>query len=861
MSNLIPGLIDKDEIKRRLPLAYVCYRLGINLDPNTAEALCPFHHDSRPSFYLWQGDDDHVRWACQPCGKHGDIYDLLREKEGLTFSQAVDRAEEMLAALPAHEGSYQSPRAAPPRQTPADWFTKFEQSRFRAAEPQWLGRLSTLTGLCDGKDEAEALAWDDFLRSKLFWGVTPEGEVTMPHYDPEWQLTGVKIRDASGSRRSEEGSKYDYMYGCWQRLGDRLPTKNVLVCEGETDMAWAAYEIARLGLDVTAMALPGGARRPPTPLQVDALKGAECIYLALDPDRAGIEATRVWVQFLAEVSLFRIKEVKVCRLPIGRDLRETKPDLKQLLDRARQPLPPPQGIDAPPAIPLAQGYLRTMANGNPLTITQWWLEPLAQLTGGDEEPGYKVELQTQGWIEQTVIRLVDLTSVQKLRAWCSQHGILFGGTDKEVQLIAQHLAWRGSYVPVIYQTDRCGLQGPPREYRTAPPTVVTPTGYQGLIPYQYSPGPRKANVSGQVEIPALGQFNWQWLQDFLLLSHPSVTHRMLAWLCAAARRPEVRDFPLLFIGGPSGTGKSTLAKLVMQLGGSRIESTLGGNTPYILMQKLASTTSIPVFIDEWTRMSRKDSREALQGLIPVIYEGTYAQRGMADLGSVVYTLTAPTIIAGEDTMQLDRELDRVISIEPQAKYQDPDALSRIATQPLEQFAKLMAWFITTQRDLLQPLVPALRSPDRPAHNMEVLQGGWRTLQAVLALAREVGDNVPDIPLLPSFEPPPDEQPERRRRENVYEAAVQECSSMRDAHGNPVAWPDEDGAGTWIRFTALYPVAERSTDLEFPGRSRAMHDYFRSKYTVREGRERPPLGQHMMRAHLVLGFHVDSEEEE
>ena len=73
---------DKDEIRQLLKIEYVCKELGVLLTRDL-RALCPIHendglqHD--PSFYLWDGDDGIRRWWCQPCGRGGDIFDLISE--------------------------------------------------------------------------------------------------------------------------------------------------------------------------------------------------------------------------------------------------------------------------------------------------------------------------------------------------------------------------------------------------------------------------------------------------------------------------------------------------------------------------------------------------------------------------------------------------------------------------------------------------------------------------------------------------------------------------------------------------------------------------------------------------------------
>jgi hypothetical protein len=833
---------DKDAIKAQLPLTFACYQLGINLS-HDARALCPFHADTDPSFYLWVGDDGVERWSCQPCGINGDVYSLITRVRGCSFGDAVAIAAEMVSLIGTSD--YVPPVVHQPRQGPEQWGYEVAAAIERAALPEWRGKLSAWSELADPLDPEACYAMDEYLRTYLSWGCDEFGSALMPHFGPDGVLTGAKIRDPSGQRVSKEGSKYEHLYGAW-----RKPTRDVLLTEGETDMAWAAYTAHREGLaNLTVYALPRGARASITGDQLKFLKPAHTVYLALDPDEAGIEATRAWVESLATQGH---QNIRVCRLPLGKDLRDAQPNLGQLLANAQTPLAKPVMIEALPG-----GYVITTDKGDTKSITNWTVDPIATLTGGEDGPGYQLRLRHRGQIHEEVIRHSDLASVSRLRAWCADRGLYFTCTDRYVGLVAEHLEWRASLVPEVFQTSRVGLHRPPSRYGFATPSVVYPGGYTGTLPWLYAPGPKKANVTGQVLLPGDGgPIQWSWLEAFVALSDPSVTHTLISWVCAAARRPEVRDFPILFIGGPSGSGKSTLAKLALKMSGSAIESPLGGITPYILMQRLSSTTSLQIFVDEWTRMSRKDTREAMQGMMPMIYEGGISERGTSDLSTVRYQMTSPVIMAGEDTLHMDREIDRVITVQPRRSWQSFEALDHVAAAPLERIGNLLHWFVSSSGVSLPPLAP-VQSPTRVQHNREVLRGGWRTLLAMLEYASDMGDDVPQLPEEPAL-PTEVEGMGEDDRENVYEAAVKGGSVLRDTSQNPLAWPDVEGRGTWVRFEALMKVVGSNLDLDLPGGSRAAVQYFKGQHRVVKGRSRPPESMKEFRAYLIHEFHLNQD---
>lgn len=51
------------------------------------KALCPFHHERTPSCVVYP-DDQH--YHCFSCGEHGDVIDLLCQKENISFADAVE---------------------------------------------------------------------------------------------------------------------------------------------------------------------------------------------------------------------------------------------------------------------------------------------------------------------------------------------------------------------------------------------------------------------------------------------------------------------------------------------------------------------------------------------------------------------------------------------------------------------------------------------------------------------------------------------------------------------------------------------------------------------------------------------------
>lgn len=818
---------DPDELRARLPVTVVARYLtdeGARGPHILADgtALCPFHDDTNESFYLWDGDDGITRWWCQPCGFGGSIFDLIMRTKGVNFPQAVVVAQHILASMPP---GYVAPTVTPRSREPQvdDWINRVDVARNRAAEKD--GLLAVRLGFVANEDSASAAhEWDLYLRTTWGWGLDPNtNAILMPHWNEKGELIGCKVRTGE-HKESLPGSAYNALYGSF--LGRRY--NSALLLEGESDTVYAGFSAAKEGIALDVFGLPSGANRPPTQEQLTFLGTGGTIYLAFDPDRAGVAATRRWIDALVAMGH---QDIRVCALPHLRDLRSARPNITTLLAHAKKPLAHPGKIQQAPG-----GYLcdtgKTDDNGNPLwrTVTSWYVEPLARLVGG-EDPGYDAIVHTRATSERTVIRLSDLSTIQTLNKWANKHEMLFTGSDSDRKKIAEWIEAEGAIVPEVFQTEQVGVHMPPEEYHFAGPTVVYPDAYAGDLPWRYAPtGKSASDVRGRVLLPVSHDaeaFQWEWLQAFLDLSDSSVTHPMLAWLVASARRHEVQNFPLLFIGGSSGVGKSTLADLALRLMGSDISIDLGSVTPFILAKTLAATTTIPIFVDEWTRLSRRDSREAFQGAIPNLYAGGLMERGQADLTVQTYRVTAPTIVAGEDTFELDRERDRTVVITPSRASQNKAALNIIKHKPLEGFARNLHLFLLSRPEL--PALDYANAENRPLYNSMVLQAGWETLRAFVAHALYNGEeSAPDLPLHPDLSC--FDAARSTNSENVYESALKAGLSIRDQNGNPVVWADSEGQGTWVRAKELVGLIEtRKVDIQLPGRSRAMLAYFRERY--------------------------------
>jgi len=86
--------IDTDALKRERPLADVVASYGIALrreSAGTFRALCPFHQEHTPSFWIDARDASSEHYWCFGCTAHGDVITFVMEREGCSFVEACEQ--------------------------------------------------------------------------------------------------------------------------------------------------------------------------------------------------------------------------------------------------------------------------------------------------------------------------------------------------------------------------------------------------------------------------------------------------------------------------------------------------------------------------------------------------------------------------------------------------------------------------------------------------------------------------------------------------------------------------------------------------------------------------------------------------
>ena len=260
---------------------------------------CPFcGGDDR--FRVWPDHPDGKgKWWCRQCDKSGDAIDLVRQRDSLTYTEAL-----ALLNLNAQEAPGERKREEK-RGKPA------QRSLHKADPPTWDQAAARAV-----VDDCEAALWSDAGAKARAWladrglidhtirgwhlGYNPEDQklhglwlqrgILIPCFSPDWLIWYLKVRrpvpHVPGPKYMQvKGAGRGALFGL-SHLSDR---QTLVLCEGELDAILLRQEAGEL-VDVAAT---GSAMTRPAPQFLAHLAGASRWLVALDQDKAG-DAGAVW---------------------------------------------------------------------------------------------------------------------------------------------------------------------------------------------------------------------------------------------------------------------------------------------------------------------------------------------------------------------------------------------------------------------------------------------------------------------------------------------------------------------------------------------------------------------------------------
>lgn len=183
------------------------------------------------------------------------------------------------------------------------------------------------------------------------------------------------------------------------------------------------------------------------------------------------------------------------------------------------------------------------------------------------------------------------------------------------------------------------------------------------------------------------------------LHHKHVAIPILGWLLAAPFAPKIRDayrdqFPLLFISGKKGMGKTTIVRALMRILCGVDREYSAGASPAVLRRALMSTNALPVYIDEYDARTTYKYQE-LDTLLRLNYQAGSAQffdtlfRRMVDV-----PLYAPVAISGPTGFEDEALVDRAVNVHVDKLFTREDTvpiLNELQNLPAGLFLK---WWVS-----------------------------------------------------------------------------------------------------------------------------------------------------------------------
>jgi hypothetical protein len=151
------------------------------------------------------------------------------------------------------------------------------------------------------------------------------------------------------------------------------------------------------------------------------------------------------------------------------------------------------------------------------------------------------------------------------------------------------------------------------------------------------------------------------------INDPNVILPWLGWFMAAPMKERLQKsiggFPLAFVHGGKGSGKTSEAQMFMRLAGYHelipFNSTM---KPFPMLVLLSSTNGVPLFFDELKKSDMGNQYDQMLRRMREIYVGVAESKGNADQSTNNYTLKAPVAVMGEWSISQPAVKERMIMV-------------------------------------------------------------------------------------------------------------------------------------------------------------------------------------------------------
>jgi hypothetical protein len=190
------------------------------------------------------------------------------------------------------------------------------------------------------------------------------------------------------------------------------------------------------------------------------------------------------------------------------------------------------------------------------------------------------------------------------------------------------------------------------------------------------------------------------------INDPEVIFPIIGWVFAAPFKSLLTEkldgFPLLFIHGGQGSGKSTTGSLFLRIAGYQDAAPNSCTMrPFPMLKLLSSNNGIPVILDEFKVSDmRSEHIDNLFRYMRSSYRGEVEQKGRADQTVEEYQLSAPLALMGEWNISQPALRERMILVRFSDIIKKTDAMQkayqRVKELPLEGFLPLYIEYCLNQ---------------------------------------------------------------------------------------------------------------------------------------------------------------------
>jgi hypothetical protein len=239
----------------------------------------------------------------------------------------------------------------------------------------------------------------------------------------------------------------------------------------------------------------------------------------------------------------------------------------------------------------------------------------------------------------------------------------------------------------------------------------------------------------------------EFYDNILNINKPEIIIPWIGWLFATPLKPRLKEsgegFPLIFVHGSQGGGKTSSAKLFMRLCGYNVSDPFSCTMKIFPMLKtLSSTNSIPVFLDEFKKADMRDDQvDNLLRFMRKAYMGEVESKGRADQTTEDYYITAPMCVMGEWNINQPALMERMLivrfdgSVKKEAEMQD--AFANVKALVLEGFMPHYIKYCLNQgadklmreaKSVVENMFEERRIAPRIKHNLSVMLVGLKLFE-------------------------------------------------------------------------------------------------------------------------------------